>query len=99
MDDIVAAIHHAMQSQSLSGPLNLVSPNPLPNAAFTKVLASVLGRPAFFPVPEIVLKLAFGALAAEELFLTSQRVEPSKLKASGYEFRFSDLRTALESLV
>jgi len=99
VDDIVAAIHHAMQSESLSGPLNLVSPNPLPNAEFTKVLASVLGRPAFFPVPEIVLKLAFGALAARELFLASQRVEPSKLKATGYEFRFSDLRTALENLV
>jgi len=99
VDDIVGAIHHALQTESLSGPLNLVSPNPLLNAEFTKVLAAVLGRPAFLPVPEAALKLAFGALAAEELFLASQRVEPSKLKASGYEFRFSDLGSALKSMV
>ena len=99
VDDIVGAIHHAIQTESLSGPLNLVSPDPVPNAEFTKILAAALGRPAFFPVPGVILKLAFGALAAEELFLASQRVEPSKLMASGYEFRFSDLRAALENLL
>ena len=80
-------------------PVNLVAPNPVRNVEFTKVLASVLGRPAFFPVPEFALRLAFGKMAAEELLLASQRVEPGKLRASGYAFRFRELRAALENLV
>ena len=99
VDDLVRGIHHAIRSESLSGPVNLVAPNPLRNAEFTKVLASVLGRPAFFAVPEFALRLAFGEMAAAELLLASQRVEPEKLKTSGYMFRFRELRAALENLV
>ena len=103
VDDIVGGIHHAMRTESVvspvSGPVNLVAPNPVRNAEFTKVLASVLGRPAFFPVPEFALRLAFGEMAAGELLLASQRVEPGKLRTSGYAFRFRELRAALENLV
>jgi uncharacterized protein (TIGR01777 family) len=97
--DIVGGIQHAIHTESLSGAVNLVAPNPVRNAEFTKVLASVLGRPAFFPVPEFALRLAFGKMAAEELLLSSARVEPGKLLASGYTFRFRELRAALENLV
>ncbi|HEX7425204.1 MAG TPA: TIGR01777 family oxidoreductase [Terriglobales bacterium] len=99
VDDIVGGIHHAIRTESLSGAVNLVAPNPVRNAEFTKVLASVLGRPAFFPVPEFALRLAFGEMAAGELLLASQRVEPGKLRTSGYAFRFRELRAALENLV
>jgi uncharacterized protein len=107
VDDVVGGIRHAIGTESVvgpgngpvSGPVNLVAPNPVRNAEFTKVLASVLGRPAFFPVPEFALRLAFGKMAAEELLLASQRVEPGKLLASGYVFRFRELRAALENLV
>jgi uncharacterized protein len=99
VDDIVGGIQHAIRTESLSGAVNLVAPNPVRNAEFTKVLASVVGRPAFCPVPEFALRLAFGKMAAEELLLASQRVEPGKLLASGYAFRFRELRAALESLV
>ena len=99
VDDIVRGIHHAIRTESLSGPVNLVAPNPVRNAEFTKVLASVLGRPAFFPVPEFALRLAFGEMAADELLLASQRVQPGRLGASGYTFRFRELRAALENLL
>jgi uncharacterized protein (TIGR01777 family) len=99
VDDIVRGIHHAIRTESLSGPVNLVAPNPVRNAEFTKVLASVLQRPAFFPVPEFALRLAFGEMAAGELLLASQRVVPGKLMDSGYTFRFRELRAALENLV
>jgi len=99
VDDIAGGIQHAMRTESLSGPVNFVAPNPVRNAEFTKVLASVLARPAFFPVPAFALQLAFGKAAAEELLLSSQRVEPGKLAATGYTFRFSELRAALENLV
>jgi uncharacterized protein len=99
VDDIVGAIHHAIHTESLSGAVNLVAPNPVRNAEYTKVLASVLRRPAFVPVPGFALRLAFGQMAAEELLLSSQQVEPGKLLASGYAFRFRELRVALENLV
>ena len=99
VDDIVGAIHHAMQTGSLSGPVNLVAPNPASNSEFTATLASVLHRPTLFPVPEFALCLAFGKTAAEELLLSSERVKPGKLQDSGYQFRFPQLRGALEDLV
>ena len=98
VEDIVGAIHHAIQTESLSGPVNFVAPNPQRNSEFTKVLADVLHRPAFFPVPEFALYLAFGRMAAEELLLSSQRVKPGKLAATGFTFRFPDLAGALEDL-
>ncbi len=99
IDDIVGAIHHAMRTEALAGPVNLVAPNAVRNAEFTEVLASVLKRPAFFPVPESVLKLAFGTQAAEEMLLSSQRVQPGKLGATGYKFHSREVRAALENLV
>jgi uncharacterized protein len=99
IDYMVGGIQHALRTESLSGPANMTGPNPVRNAEFTKVLASVLTRPAFFPVPGFALALAFGGMAAQELFLSSQRVKPGKLEAGGYGFRFEDLRAALESLI
>jgi len=99
IDDIVGGIHHAINTAELSGPVNLVAPNPVRNAEFTKELASALNRPAFFPVPAFALRTAFGRQAADELFLSSQRVEPEKLQASGYNFRYGDLKSALANLV
>jgi uncharacterized protein (TIGR01777 family) len=98
VDDIVGALHHALQTDSLSGPVNLVAPNPARNADFTQVLASVLRRPAFFHVPAFAARLAFGEMA-DELLLSSERAEPAKLRASGYAFRFAELQAALEDLL
>jgi uncharacterized protein len=97
--DMVGAIQHLLQKESLSGPVNLTGPLPVRNAEFTKVLASVLRRPAIFPVPELALRLAFGKQAAEEMLLASQRVQPGKLGASGCMFRFRELRAALDDLL
>jgi len=99
VDDIVGAVHHGLHTDSLSGPVNMVAPSPARNAGFTRALASVLRRPAFFHVPEFAIRLAFGKMAAEELLLSSERVQPAKLLASGYAFRFTDLGAALEDLV
>jgi uncharacterized protein (TIGR01777 family) len=99
VDDIVGGVHHAMRTEALAGPVNLVAQNAVRNAEFTKVLASVLRRPAIFPVPEFAVRLAFGVQAAEEMLLASQRIEPGKLTANGYAFRFRELRAALEDLL
>ncbi len=99
VNDIVGGIEHAIALESLSGPVNLVAPNAVRNAEFTRTLASVLRRPAIFPVPAFALRLAFGRQAADEMLLASQRVQPGKLASSGYTFRFRKLRAALQDLV
>ncbi len=98
VEDLVGAIHHILKSDRLEGPVNVVAPKPVTNAEFTKTLASVLSRPAIFPMPAFAARLAFGQMA-DELLLASQRVEPAKLMASGYPFQRSDLRQALESIL
>lgn len=103
IDDVVGAIQEAVGTESgasrLSGPVNLVAPDAVRNAEFTEVLASVLRRPAFFPVPEFALGLVFGQEAAREMLLASARVVPGKLLQSEFTFRFRDLRAALEDLL
>jgi uncharacterized protein (TIGR01777 family) len=96
--DIAAGILHVINNDGLNGPVNFVAPNPVSNAAFTKTLAAVLHRPAFFPVPAFAARLAFGQMA-DELLLSSQRVEPAKLVASGFTFAYRDLREALKKLL
>lgn len=96
--DVAAGILHVINNDKLEGPVNLVAPNPVTNAVFTKILASVLHRPALFPVPGFAARLAFGEMA-DELLLSSQRVEPSKLVAGGYNFAYTDLHMALQELV
>jgi uncharacterized protein (TIGR01777 family) len=98
IDDIVGAIHHALHNLSLCGPINLVAPNPTRNEEFTRVLASVLRRPAIIQVPAFAVRLAFGQMA-DELLLGSERVQPAKLLTSAYRFRFAELRAALEDLL
>lgn len=98
VDDVVGAVHHAIHTESISDSLNLVAPNPVRNEEFVRTLASVLRRPAFLHVPASIVRLAFGEMA-DELLLSSERVQPAKLLNSGYAFRFTDLRAALEDLV
>jgi uncharacterized protein len=94
--DMVGAIQHIVKTDQLRGPVNLVAPTPVRNAEFTKTLASVLSRPAFFPMPAFVVKLVFGEMG-ETVLLGSQRVEPRQLVASGYPFQFRELQGSLKA--
>jgi uncharacterized protein (TIGR01777 family) len=96
--DVVGAIQHVLNHESLSGPVNTVAPNPVSNAEFTRVLASVLKRPALFPMPAFAVRIIFGEMG-EELFLGSQRVEPAKLASSGYQFQHPELKSALKEIL
>lgn len=99
VDDIVGAVHYAMHAETLSGPVNLVSPDSVRNSDFTKILASVLGRPTLLSLPAFAVRLALGAEMANELLLSSAHVEPGRLLASGYSFRFPKLKAALDDLL
>ncbi|MGH9750254.1 MAG: TIGR01777 family oxidoreductase [Candidatus Polarisedimenticolia bacterium] len=98
IDDVLAAALHILHNESLRGPVNVVAPNPVTNAGFTRILAASLSRPAFLPMPAFAARLAFGEMA-DALLLASQRVEPARLLASGYRFRHPDLAPALRDIL
>jgi uncharacterized protein (TIGR01777 family) len=96
--DVTGAILHILKTDSLRGAVNMTAPNPVTNAEFTKTLASMLSRPAIFPMPAFVARLIFGQMA-DELLLASQRVEPAKLLGSGYVFQRPDLIQSLKTIL
>ncbi len=98
IDDAVGAIHHALQVEELSGPVNVVAPGAVANRAFTETLGRVLGRPTFLPVPAPVLRLTVGEMADAAL-LASARVVPSRLGDVQYHFRHPSLDTALSHVL
>jgi uncharacterized protein (TIGR01777 family) len=98
IDDTIGAIHHALFERNISGPVNLVSPNPATNHEFTKVLAKVLSRPAYFTVPKFAIETVFGEMGRETI-LSSTRVKPGVLMETGYSYRHPDLETALRHLL
>lgn len=98
IDDAVGAIHHAIVTESLQGPVNAVSPTPVTNTEYTRTLARVLSRPAIAPMPAFAARLAFGEMA-DALLLASQRVLPTRLQTTGYRFRYPELEGALRHLL
>lgn len=97
--DAVGAIHHALITDSLHGPVNNTAPRPVTNREFTKTLGRVLRRPTLFPIPGFGLRLMFGDEMANELFLASSRVESSRLVETGYAFQYPELEGALRHLL
>jgi uncharacterized protein (TIGR01777 family) len=98
LEDVVGALRMAVENSSARGPINFVSPNPVHNSEFTKVLAKAVHRPALFPAPAFALRLGLGEMA-DALLLSSQRVAPRALEKIGYQFLNSDLASALRSIV
>ena len=98
IDDLTRAISHAISTESLSGPVNAVTPNPVRNVEMTKALGKVLRRPTFFSVPSFAVRLIFGEMG-DALLLSSQRVEPRRLMDSGFTFQFPDFETSLRHLL
>jgi uncharacterized protein (TIGR01777 family) len=98
LDDAIAAVLHALQDASLEGPVNCVAPSPVTNREFTKTLGRVLKRPTIAPMPAFAAKLAFGEMA-DALLLASQKVEPTKLQASGFVFGQPHLEGALRHVL
>lgn len=92
--DEVGAILHLLDTEMVSGPVDLTGPAPVTNREFTKTLGAALGRPTLFPLPALMVKLVFGQMG-EEALLASQRALPKRLESDGYAFRHRDLGSAL----
>ncbi len=97
LEDEIRAIVHCLVSDGIDGPVNLTAPNPVRHREFAKELGRALRRPAFFPLPGFALKAIVGPQFAEEAILVSNKVLPTKLLDSGFQFSHPDLRGALES--
>jgi uncharacterized protein len=95
--DIANIFLYAAKTESISGPVNGASPNPVRNSEFTQVLGTLLNKPTFCTVPSVVLETLLPEQSA--LVLDSQRVVPEKLLTSGFRFQFPSLRGALEDLI
>jgi uncharacterized protein (TIGR01777 family) len=98
VDDAAAAIQHAIGTDSLQGPVNVVAPNAVTNREFTKILGQVLKRPTIFPVPALAARAALGEMACE-LLLASARVLPKRLEDSGFNFQHATLPAALTQII
>ena len=98
LPEIPRIFRFIIRRSSLTGPINVVAPHPVSNSMFTRTLARVLHRPAFFHVPSPVIRLAFGEMG-EELLLSGQWVRPKKLLDQGYAFVYQDLEAALKDLL
>jgi uncharacterized protein (TIGR01777 family) len=94
LEDVVGAFLHALRTEALQGPANVVAPQPVTNREFTAALGKVLKRPTVFPLPARVARLLLGEMA-EALLLSSTRVAPKRLQETGYVFRFPALDGAL----
>ena len=96
--DVVSAVMHVLKRKELNGPVNIVSQQPVTNLEFTKAFGKVLSRPTVFPLPAFAARFALGEMA-DELLLSSTRVEPSRLKVLGYAFQHNNIEKALQSML
>jgi uncharacterized protein (TIGR01777 family) len=95
--DVIGLIQFALANGALNSSVNATAPKPVTNVEFTRELASVLQRPAIFPVPKFALKMMFGEMA--EVIIASQRVVPAAAFTAGYRFQFPELRPALDQIL
>lgn len=97
IEDVLHAMLFIIEHKDLSGVVNLVAPQPLTNRAFTKVVAEVMHRPAWLPLPRRVFRYLYGE--GEELITKGQQAYPVRLLSAGYVFRYSDIRLVLLSFM
>jgi uncharacterized protein (TIGR01777 family) len=95
LEDQVRLIIHIVNDPQACGPVNATAPNPVQNKQFSRVLGGVLHRPSWLSTPGFVLRIGFGEMA--DILLTGQRVVPTAAQKLGFEFRYPELRQALQA--
>lgn len=94
LTDEIAAIRFLLE-HDISGPVNIVAPQQVTNAEFTKTLGRVLHRPTVLPVPRLALRAAVGEVAGE--LLGGQRAVARRLSDAGFDFAHPELEGALRA--
>ncbi|MFW6287040.1 MAG: TIGR01777 family oxidoreductase [Candidatus Sumerlaeota bacterium] len=96
--DATRAIRHIIRTPSISGPVNIASPEPVRQKDFAKALGRTLHRPTILPAPAFAVRLMLGEMA-DELLLSSVRLLPSRLQNHHFAFRFQTLENYLQSVL
>jgi uncharacterized protein (TIGR01777 family) len=97
LTDEIRALRFLINTDGLSGPVNLTAPEPATNATITSAIGHIMHRPTVLPVPALALKIALGEFAGEVLI--SQRVLPRRLLDAGFRFEHSDVTAALSAVL
>lgn len=97
LEDIANLFIFLSKQPQAEGAFNGTAPVPVTNAEFSRSLAQKLHRPAFMMVPACVLKLALGEMS--QLLLGGQRAQPEKARAAGFQFEYTDLKSALDNVL
>lgn len=95
LDDEIGVMHFCLMRDDMRGPVNLVCPNPITNAEYTRALGDAVHRPAFMPIPTFGLHVLFGKEMSDSTILSSARVLPRVLQRAGFEFRHPTIREIL----
>jgi uncharacterized protein (TIGR01777 family) len=98
LEDAVGITRTAIFDERFEGAVNVVTPNPVKNIDFTRIVARVLHRPSIFAVPAFALRLALGEMA-KPLLLASTRAVPERLMKLGYAFRLAEIEAALRGIL
>lgn len=96
-DDVVNLILYALQNPQIEGVLNATAPNPVRMNELCQTLGAVLQRPSWLPVPGFALELLLGDGA--KVVLEGQKVLPKRTLASGFQYQYPNLKSALEEIL
>lgn len=97
LTDHVRAMSFLLRSP-LTGPVNLVGPEPVTNGEFTRAFGSHLHRPTVLPLPLLAVRLLYGREFVEDAVLSGTRVRPARLLSAGFEFRHRTVAEAFAGL-
>ena len=98
VDDVSGIILHAIENSAVSGTLNAVAPETVTNADFTKTLSREMWRFAPLPVPKFALSTLLGDERAD-MMASSPQIIPARTVDSGYQYKYSDLKSACSDCV
>lgn len=97
IDDLSSVFEYAVKNENIKGAYNASAPQHTDNENLTKEIAEVLNKPMFMPnIPGLVMKLMFGELSVA--LLEGSRTSSEKLQNAGFQFKFPNLKNALEDL-
>ncbi len=97
LDDLINAILLFIKDDKISGPVNLVAPGALRHREFASALGQAINRPAFMPAPAFMIKAIMGEMGGS--FLSSQKALPAVLSNNGFDFKYGDIKKAIENIL
>ena len=97
LDDVVRALVHLVDRRDITGPVNVVGPEPLRQKELVEEIGRQLGRPTVLPAPAFALRAVLGEFSGE--VTGSRRVVPTRLRESGFDWVHGTISSAVATLV